>query len=200
MLIPSQTSSTYKPHPTHSSATAKKIPSTEAKAHTNLSPAPRGHQCRAHFLRGSPLLHWCCGPNGNTGKGSSCAFSSCWVTLRGQEGYILSIFFINSSCLGIKGVSNLSLSGLYPSLSTVSTQISHQARTLPRHFLPLVKCQRESVPLCLVLLVSPPVNLAPSLSPNQLAKSSQPYLTTWDLSPCLLCPCHAASMAQLPHR
>lgn len=65
--------STNKPYPTHPLGRAKKIPSTGAKDQTNLSHAPRGPTCPLALLpllRGSPLLHWCCSPQGNAGKGS----------------------------------------------------------------------------------------------------------------------------------
>lgn len=57
--------STNKPCPTHSSGTAKKIPSIGAKAHTQaLAPSQKspmlGPLALLLFLRGSPLLHWCC--------------------------------------------------------------------------------------------------------------------------------------------
>lgn len=81
--------------------------------YTSLSPVPEvtnaGPTCPPALSKGlSPpplVLH--ATQREAQAKAASCAFSSCWVKLQGQEGHILSSFFINSSCLGIKGVSNL---------------------------------------------------------------------------------------------
>lgn len=123
--------STNKPCLTHSWGTARKMPSTEAKAQTNLSlPAEvtnAGPTCPPALSKGFPLLYW-------KHRLAASAFSSCWVKIQRKEGRphgakSLSVFLINSP--RIKAVSNPSLFRTPPPVFLLLTQRSHQARALP---------------------------------------------------------------------
>lgn len=200
--------STNKPFPTHSSEQQRMCLPQKQRPIQTLAP-PRGHQCLVPLallpsLGGSPLLHWCRAKRKHGQEQPPVFFPAAGRSSRERKATwakSLSVFLINSSCHRIEAVSNLSLFRTPPSVFLL-VQISHQARTLPRHFLSLVKCQRVSGPSVLSLAGQPlsePCSFSFCQQPSW-QKELQALPDNSGLVPLFPCPCHAASMAQSQHR